>query len=290
MNSRPPNRYRARSTVEEEEPWRSKRKISQLGLTRKIRSTFDARSTGLVDGKVAEVVPCDGPPGRIQLDRDASRSRRNSRARRSTRLPELTGVENLEVVSSSANDDASPAGTGASSIRIGYIDTSNNLVVSPDISMNGTTPVALAFKAKFILWMEIIDRRNERGGGRGTSYFGSWAPGATQEQITAGGNRSLSCRFMVPTGYKGYLVDWGCWALRRPRTSVSGPRSGRGLGPRDGLRVPIDCLYGGRIEPVTRNFLIFSARRSARSRSAPFRGAPAGIRIDTEFTILLIAD
>ena len=58
----------------------------------------------------------------------------------------------MEVISSNANDTSN--GTGARTIRIGYINTSNQLTVSADITLNGTTAVALAFNANFILWME----------------------------------------------------------------------------------------------------------------------------------------
>lgn len=120
-------------------------------------------------------------------------------------MPELTGVESLEIVSSSASDAA--AGTGTRTVRVTYINTSNALVQSPGIVMNGTTPVATGFFARAILWMESTS------GGTSETTVGNIilrivGPGATQEQISLGENRSLSARFMVPAGFTAYISYW----------------------------------------------------------------------------------
>lgn len=120
-------------------------------------------------------------------------------------FPELTGVEALEIVSSSASDTA--AGVGTRTVKITYIDTSNALVQSADIVLAGTTPVAAGFFARAILWMEATS------GGTSEASVGNIilrivGPGATQEQISAGENRSLSSRFMVPAGHTAYIAHW----------------------------------------------------------------------------------
>ena len=60
-------------------------------------------------------------------------------------FPVLAGNETLEIVSSSANDTA--LGDGVRKIQIVYIDNSNNMVTSAEISTNGTSPVPTGFTA-----------------------------------------------------------------------------------------------------------------------------------------------
>lgn len=120
-------------------------------------------------------------------------------------FPSLTGVESLEVVSSSASDTSS--GTGAREVEVIYLDNSYNLVTSHHISMNGTSPVATNFTAKFIISMEVTLLGSSEVS-VGTITLRTTAGAVIQEQITAGGNRSLSSHFMIPSGYTGYLVSW----------------------------------------------------------------------------------
>lgn len=122
-------------------------------------------------------------------------------------IPELTGAENFEIVSSSANDTA--LGSGARTVKVAYIDTSNNLTVTSDIALNGVTPVATAFHAHCILWMEVTSVGAALNAvAVGTILLRIAGAGATHEQITAGGNRSMTNRFMVPAGHQGYICSW----------------------------------------------------------------------------------
>lgn len=117
-------------------------------------------------------------------------------------FPSVTSAESLEVVSSSAND--TNAGTGVNSVSVIYIDSSNNLATA-NITMNGTTPVAAGFTAN-----EIISMESQTVGSNlvavGTITLRKVTGAIQLEQITAGGNRSLSAKFMIPSGYSGYLV------------------------------------------------------------------------------------
>lgn len=203
-------------------------------------------------------------------------------------LPELTGVENLEVVSSSVNDTA--LGAGARTIRIGYIDTSNHLVVSPDISLAGTTPVAIAFKANFILWMETTSTGSSPVS-EGNIILRIVGPGATQEQITAGGNRSLSARFMVPVGYTGYLVDWGINAIgttQDTRLRATVRTRSRTLGT-DYVFQSVFYLASGANASEELPYLQLPALSKVKVSTIP-GAAAASNRLDAEFTILLIAN
>lgn len=120
-------------------------------------------------------------------------------------FPALTGVEALEVVSSSVNDNI--AGTGARTVEVMYLDSSNNLTTSSLISMNGTSPVPAGFTANFIISMEVMSLGTSEVS-EGNIVLRTVAGSVIQEQITAGGNRSLSSHFMIPVNYTGYLVSW----------------------------------------------------------------------------------
>lgn len=203
-------------------------------------------------------------------------------------LPELTGVESLEVVSTSASD--ADGGTGCQKVRIVYIDTFGNLVESADITLAGATPVPLAFKARFIYWMEAsVVGTNEVS--VGNILLRIAGGGATHEQITAGGNRSLTCRFMVPAGYTGYLSGWGNWAITatqdvRLRATV---RSlDRSLGSPYIFQSAVYLAGGGSSEE---GLPWMSCPPLSKIKVSTFPGAaPAINRIDSEFTILLIAN
>lgn len=204
-------------------------------------------------------------------------------------FPELTGAESLEVVSAST-DDTSPAGIGARTVRIGYIDTSGALVESAPIVMAGQTPVALAFKALFILWMEThtVGTNSVAVGNILLRIAGG---GATHEQISAGGNRSLSARFMVPSGYTGYLQSWGSAAISttqdvRLRATV---RSyDRSLGSAYIFQAQAFVNTNASSYEIL-PWLPCSALSKMKVSTYPGL-LPAGNRVDAGFTILLIAD
>jgi hypothetical protein len=201
-------------------------------------------------------------------------------------MPELTGAENLEIVSSSANDTA--GGDGTRSVRVTYIDTSNNLVTSADIALNGVTPVALAFKANMILWMEstVVGATTVAAGTILLRVVG----GATHEQITAGGNRSLSSHFMVPAGYTGYLVDWGSSSIGSASQDVrlrATVRSGdRSLGTAY-IFQSTDFLVAGSDGGEVLPWLVCPPLSRVKVSTLPSATAITN-RIDSEFTILLI--
>jgi hypothetical protein len=121
------------------------------------------------------------------------------------RVPDMTGVESLEVVSSSASDTS--GGAGARSVHVTYLDTDNNIVMSPDIVLSGITPVALPFLARFIYWVEVSEV------GTNTTSVGNvdvrTVGGPIHARVEANGNRSGNCTFRVPAGFTGYVLRWG---------------------------------------------------------------------------------
>lgn len=252
-----------------------------------VNPTFAAARLGLVNGHAAEVFHVMGRRAGFNST-SVLQDVGEFLATSIDALPELTGAESLEIVSSSANDTA--AGTGARTVRVGYIDTSNNLVVSADITLNGTTPVALAFKANFILWMETTTVGSNTVAA-GNIILRIAAAGATQEQITAGGNRSLSARFMVPVGYHGYITGWGINAIgttQDARLRATVRTRSRTLGT-DYVFQSVYYLGAGANASEDLPYLALPGLCKVKVSTIP-GSASASNRIDAEFTVLLIAD
>ncbi len=128
-----------------------------------------------------------------------------------TTFRELVGTESFEIVSNNAADAA--AGTGTRTVEIVYIDL-NYAMVTTTVTMNGLTPVPIGvLGARMILWMEA------RTGGTsqvsvGRIFLRFTGGGEVQEVISEGGNKSLSCRFMVPDGYEAFVPSWDTHSIR----------------------------------------------------------------------------
>lgn len=127
-------------------------------------------------------------------------------------FPVLTGAETIQAISSDANDDGSPAGTGARTIKVTYINTSYEMVTTGDITLNGTTAVTvLASGMLYYLWAEVTTV-GSNGTAVGNVTIRTSAP-TTLSQISAGTNRSMDAGFMVPDGFKAYVPRWKWGAL-----------------------------------------------------------------------------
>lgn len=121
-----------------------------------------------------------------------------------------TAGQTLYLVSTSVNDDGNPAGTGAQTVRTVYLDTNGLQQVRTD-TLDGTTPVSIGTGYTFIQWMEVASvGSGEVSAGDITisSTNGAATVATTFEKIKAGGDRSLSGRYKVPSDRIGYLVSW----------------------------------------------------------------------------------
>jgi hypothetical protein len=123
----------------------------------------------------------------------------------------VTTSDALEIVSTSANDTL--LGTGTRKVRITYINSLGDMVESPDISLNGTTAVATGITATAIQWMEATDGGSSEVSAGNITLRKTGTPTTIYEQITANGNKSLSSRFTIPVGYKGYLLSYDASAI-----------------------------------------------------------------------------
>ena len=169
--------------------------------------------------------------------------------------------------------------------------TSNNLVESAAITLNGTAAVAAGFTANEILWMETTAVGSEAvavGNIRLRVVTGS----IEIEQISIGGNKSLSARFRVPTGYTGYLINWDGAAVNndqdlRLRAEVASLNRA--------LTAGIYHFQSGAYIPSNNaHFTILPYLKVpalCRIKVSTFSAGVAGtVRAETSFTIVIIAD
>lgn len=108
------------------------------------------------------------------------------------------------VISSSANDDGAPVGTGMLTVSIFGIDGDDQYVVDT-IILNGTTQVegAVLFKRVITAWGATFGTGLVAAGNIKISNTGQTAD---YLYIAAGSNRSNRIRFWVPTGYSAQLM------------------------------------------------------------------------------------
>lgn len=195
------------------------------------------------------------------------------------------------VVNSTSTNDTS-AGTGARSVEIYYLDASGN-ELDVEVTLNGTSDVAVAAltNCTFIQYM-YVKTKGTLPTADGTITLYNTAKTIKYEQITAGGNQSLSARYMIPTGYTGYISSWNGGAIRQAQD----------------IRLRATTDKGDRTQTVP-GFLFqdtqFMGADTSFSVSEPFLSFPAGSevkvssiaqattgnpRIDTSFPLTLIAN
>lgn len=204
-----------------------------------------------------------------------------------------TTGQTLYLVSTSASDDGNPAGTGAQTVRTVYLDANGVQQVRTD-TLNGTTPVSIGTGYSFIQWMEVASvGSNEVSVGNLSisSTNGAATVATTFEYIRAGGNRSLSGRYKVPSDCHGHLVHWDAAAISatmdtRIRATAFADDSA------------ISTVY----HFIDRAFLASGANISQdlEYREMPANavikisaipgGAPAGNKLDGSFSIIVMKD
>jgi hypothetical protein len=130
-----------------------------------------------------------------------------------SRLNTCTAVDDLNIVSSSGND-TNTAGTGARTVQIVYLDAAG-LETSVTVALNGSTPVNLGTGFTAIQWAEVASVGSSTvSEGIITIYKGATNNVAnTLERIAAGGNRSLSGRYKIPSDCNGYLHNFSASAI-----------------------------------------------------------------------------
>lgn len=125
-----------------------------------------------------------------------------------------TTADSFQISSTNAGDTA--AGAGVQSVKINFLDASGNTQTTT-VTLNGTTPVsvtAMNTNCTFVQFMHTATV-GSNGAALGDIILENATPTTIYEQITAGGNQSLSARYMIPTGYTGYILNWTCGAIRQ---------------------------------------------------------------------------
>ena len=124
-----------------------------------------------------------------------------------------TSGQTLYLVSTSASD--TNGWTWAQSVRIVYLD-STWLQQFAIHTMNWTTPVSIGTWYTFIQWIEsasVWSNSVAVGDITISSTNGAATVATTFELIAAGGNRSLSWRYKVPSDSHVHMLDWSAAAI-----------------------------------------------------------------------------
>lgn len=203
----------------------------------------------------------------------------------------VLSASTLDVISSSVND-TNTAGTGVRKVKVVYINSTNNLVESANINLNGTTLVTSVLTGvNCVLWMEATDV------GSNLSAVGNIRlriNGGTVEveQISASNNKSLSSNFMVPAGFTGYLSNWKTHAILNVQNA-------RLVATVNSLDRTLSTVYNAQVNcsvagdtnsgfiPVP--FIKFPAL--TRIKVNTISGGTGGtVQIDTSYVIVIVAD
>jgi hypothetical protein len=200
--------------------------------------------------------------------------------------------QTLYLVSTNAADTA--AGAGARTVRTTYLDANGYEQTRTD-ALAGLAPVNIGAGYTAIQRCEVATVGTANGTAAGnitiSSTNGAATVATTFEQITAGGNASLSGRYVVPTGFNGFVPDWSAGAVNQSmdcRLRADCFFNDRTLSPgvfhfQDRLFLPNGSIGGDNLP-----WLKMPAGCTIKISAIP-GGAPAGNRLDCDFTLLLIA-
>lgn len=189
--------------------------ITQYPLRPSFGVEWEARHTGYVEGKVADIISVFG-----------YRSQWSSTTTQGDVCPYLVGGQEtmntptsgqtLYIVSTSAQD--ATGGTGCDRLRVVYLDASGNQQIGTH-NLNGLAAVSIGTGFTFIQWMEcyhsVTAERTSAGNITISSTNGAALESTTFEMILAGRARSESMRYKVPTGKHGHLIDYHVSAVKQ---------------------------------------------------------------------------
>jgi hypothetical protein len=118
-------------------------------------------------------------------------------------VPHPTTESQLTIVSTDANDDGSPAGTGARTVFIEGLDE-NYEVVSETVTMNGTTGVTTTNSYMYVNKFYVV---TVGSGGANAGDITAKVGATLYDIIATGYNNRTTAHYCVPAGYTGYLVE-----------------------------------------------------------------------------------
>lgn len=118
--------------------------------------------------------------------------------------PVLSTNTALEVVSASANDTA--AGTGARTLLVEAVDQDGE-IFTETVTMNGTTPVALANNALVQILNATVVTAGTGRTNAGVISFRTVSGSTKQAEMIAGTGILTECRYIVPAGKVAFIVE-----------------------------------------------------------------------------------
>jgi hypothetical protein len=204
-----------------------------------------------------------------------------------------TSGQTLYLVSTDVNDDGDPAGTGARTIRTVYLDANGVQQVRTD-TLNGTTPVSIGSGYTFIQWMEVASvGSSEVSAGNITisSTNGAATVATTFEYIKAGGNRSLSGRYKIPSNCHGHLVHWDAAAISNTMDTRIRATVFADDGTLSTVYHFVDRVFLGSGIATSQDleYRELPANSVVKISAIP-GGAPAGNKLDCSFSIICMAE
>jgi len=118
-------------------------------------------------------------------------------------VPHPTTASVLSIVSTSTDDDGSPAGTGARTVYIEGVNGNYN-VVSETVVLNGTTAVSTTNSYLYINFFYVA---TVGSGGANAGEITAKVSTTLYDLIATGYNNSVTAHYCVPAGYTAYLVE-----------------------------------------------------------------------------------
>ena len=118
-------------------------------------------------------------------------------------LPVIAGAD-IDIVSASTDDDGSPAGTGAQTVRVTYLDDDFNQAYE-DVTMNGTTEVELTEQNISFIQKAEITASGTGLASAGAITIADVTGGGVHAVIDAGSKETGNCTWKIPAGHTGYV-------------------------------------------------------------------------------------
>lgn len=118
-------------------------------------------------------------------------------------VPHPTVASVLDIVSTSTDDDGSPAGTGARTVFIEGLNTTYE-VVSETVTLNGTTNVQTVNSYMYVNQFYVA---TVGSGGANAGEITAKVGATLYDIIAIGYNNRTTAHYCVPAGYTGYLAE-----------------------------------------------------------------------------------
>lgn len=268
------------------------------GMTGVIASSpeLEVSRTGLYAGKAAAVVYIVGRRDQGWSDTSTLGDCVEYLDGTQPRINAVSAATEYFIRSTSASD-TNAAGTGARQMRIVYLDAAGAQQVM-EVALAGTTPVSIGSGISYVQWMEVSAvGSNTVAVGKVTvsskSTAGNPAVSEIVESISAGGNRSLSGRYMVPTGRTAYLIIWDGSSIgnanidTRLRATVFA--DDRTISPGAHHFQDLFYLTAGQHHDMPLFYVACPAGAEIKVSAIPSNATP-GNRLDASFRMLVVAE